>query len=280
VTFTVLRAAGLACVASGLLFASTAQALEGVDRVPKELEGVGVDEKLGTQLDLGLDFVDHNGKTVKLGDYVADGKALLLSLNYYRCTMLCSLQLNGLVDGLRSLDWPVGQDFRMVTVSINPDEGPELAAGKRANYLEVLGQEDADWSFLTGRQENISALAEQVGFEYRYDERSGEYAHAAVLYAISPDGTISRYLYGIQFPDHNLRFAIMDASQGKVGSTIDRLILSCFHYISSEGRYTPFAFGVMRLGALGGLTVVALLLFVMWSRERLRGSNALVEATT
>ena len=249
---------------------------------PEQLEGVTVEEHLGDKIDQSLAFVDQEGNAVTLADYLSDGKPVALTLNYYRCTMLCSLQLNALVDTLGLMGWSVGEHYRMLTVSIDPQDDPVVAAGKRKGYLDMLGQPDADWDFLSGRQDAISALASQVGFQYKYDEESGEYAHPAVLYVLSPDGTISRYLYGIVFPPQDLKFALMEATQGKVGSTVDRILLSCFHYISSEGRYTPWAFGVMRLGAGIGLFLLAIFLSIMFARERLGRAKQpqLTEATT
>jgi len=241
--------------------------------LPPELEGVGVTEHLGAQLPLDLAFVDHAGRQVRLGDYFRDGKPVILTLNYYSCPMLCGLQLNGLLAGLARLDWTAGREFRVVTVSIDPRETATLAGGKRSSFLHAYGRGAADWSFLVGAEPEIARLAAAVGFGYRYDPAQKQYAHPAVLYAVSPNGRVSRYLYGIEYRPRDLKFSLMEASAGKTGSSVDRLILSCFHYDSEAHRYGPYALGIVRLG--GGLTVLALglLLTVLWLRER-RGRSA------
>jgi cytochrome c oxidase subunit 2 len=192
--------------------------------------------------------------------------------------MLCGLQLNGLLAGLKGFDWTPGKQFRIVTVSIDPREGASLGAGKRTTFLTEYGRGAADWSFLVGSQGEIARLAAAVGFGYRYDAATKQYAHPAVLYAVSPEGRISRYLYGIDYRPRDLKFSLIEASAGRTGSTIDKLILSCFHYDAEAHRYGPYALGIMRLG--GGLTllVLGLVLGLLWRRERRRGRPAPADA--
>lgn len=242
--------------------------------VPDALVEVGVVEQLSMPVDTNLQFTDHNGQTVTLGDYLDDGKPVLLTLNYYSCETLCSIHLNGLVAGLKDTDWTAGNEFRIVTVSIDPSEGPELARAKRQTYLDALGQPDADWSFLVGDQANISALAETVGFGYRYDEKSEQWAHPAVLTFLSPDAVVARYLYGITYPGRDLEFALIEASAGRVGSPVEKLILSCFQYDHVSGEYTPQAMGVMRLGGIATLMGLGALGAVMYRREKRRRARS------
>ena len=236
--------------------------------VPRALRGVDVAEHLGTTIDTNLTFVDHQGRSRTLGSFFDGKRPTLLTLNYYRCPMLCTLQLNALVEALRPLTLSPAEDFRIVTVSIDPTETAELAAKKRANYLETLKRDPVDWTFLVGRQKQISKLAGDLGFRYEYDATTKQYAHPAVVFLLSPDGRVSRYLYGIDFPAKELKFALLEASQGRLGSTVDRVVLSCFQYNPTTGRYSTRVMGIMRLA--GGLALVVIGLFVglYWRRER------------
>lgn len=261
----------LACLGSVLPVRGLA-----MERLPDQLDGVGIQEKLGGNLDKSLPFVDHEGRAVQLGQYFQDGKPVLLTLNYYRCKMLCSLQLNALLNGLRGLGWKPGHDFRIVTVSIDSREGAELAAEKRTSYLKALGMGgDVEWHFLTGNRANIERLADQVGFRFKYDAEQDQWAHAPAIYFLSPTAMITRYLYGLEYAARDLKFALIDAGQGKVGSTLDKIILSCFHFDPSIGAYTTFALGVMRLGGFLTLSLMSLIFIPLWRREKAR---ALVEA--
>lgn len=242
---------------------------EAVERLPTQLEGITIKEQLGRQAAIDAAFTDHNGKAVRLRDYLKDGKRpVLLTLNYYRCTTLCSIQLNILVKALRKMEWAPGENFRLVTVSIDHREKPSLARGKRKSYLDQLKRGDVDWSFLVGQEGEIRKLARSVGFGYRYDEDQDQWAHPAAAIFISPQGKIVRYIYGLEFSAQDLKFAIMEAAEGRVGSTVDRLILSCFHYDATLGRYGPFAFGIMRLGGGATVLIFGAFLAIFWRRER------------
>jgi protein SCO1/2 len=260
--------AAIAVLLGGALVASVpARAAEAL---PPELEGVGVTEHLGAALPRDVVLTDWRGRRTTVGELLAGGQPVLLTLNYYTCPMLCGLQLNGLLDALRRLDWTAGREFRIVTVSIDPRETATLADGKRQSVLGSYNRGGADWSFLVGAEPEVRRLAAAVGFGYRYDPGQRQYAHPAVAIVLSPQGTVSRYLYGIEYRPQDLKFSLMDASAGRTGSALDKLILSCFHYDAREGRYTPWAFGLMRLG--GGLTLLALVLVlsVLWAHERRR----------
>ena len=233
------------------------------DPVPKRLRGVDVNERLGQALPKGLRFVDQDGRDVVLGQYF-DGKLpVLLTFNYSDCPMLCSLMLNGLLKALKEVDLTAGKDFRIVTVSIDHREKPERALRTKGRYLSHYGRPEATngWHFLTGSAESVRAFANAVGFGYSYNEARDEYAHPSAFVLASPDGKLVRYLYGIEYDPKTVRMALVESSEGKIGTTLDRVFLYCFHYDSSEGRYAPVARNIMRLG--GGASVVLLAGFLM-----------------
>lgn len=246
------------------------------EAAPSELEGVGVDERLDEAIPLDLEFADESGETVRLGDYFDGERPVILTLNYYECPMLCTLELNGLAEALRGMDWVPGREFEIVTVSIDPRETPALARDKKATYLKAYGRPEAaeGWHFLTGREQSIRALADAVGFRYSYIEQQGQWAHAAVLFLATPDGRLSRYLYGVQFDPKTLRLSLVEASRGGIGSTLDRLILYCYHYDSEAGTYAPQALRIMQLGGLATVVVLGGLLLVFWRREASRRGKA------
>jgi len=249
-----------------------AYAQDRTDPVPKPLEDVGVDEKLDAALPLQLLFKDERGRDVTLGSYFAPGRPVILTLNYYRCPMLCTLELNGLVLGLKDLAWSPGDEFQIVTVSIDPREMPPLAAAKRVQYLTELGRPSAEngWHFLTGSAASVESLARAVGFRYRYDADSDQYAHAAAIFLATGDGRVSRYLYGVRFDAPTLKIGLLEASHGKIGSAVERFLLYCYHYDAEQGRYVLAAVTLMR--AAGALTVLVLGTVVgsFWLRERAR----------
>jgi len=246
------------------------------DQVPPQLEEVGIEEHLDAKLPMNLEFRDEYGAVVTLGDYFDGEKPVILTLNYYKCPMLCGLQLNGLLDGLMELDWTPGLEFEMVTVSINPLETPALATEKKQNYMKRYERPSAakGWHFLTGREPEIRQLASTLGFGYSYDRKTGEYAHAAAIFVSTPDGRVARYLYGIEYPPRRLRLALLEASAGEIGTTIDQLILYCFHYDPSSRRYSPVAMNIMRLGGGATALILGLSLGGYWLREARRRKNS------
>lgn len=263
----------LACASTAL--ASPVEALDRIEPLPKQLVGVDVKEELGKTPPLDLVFHDDRGKPVMLRDLFDGNVPVLVTLNYSNCPMLCSLQLNGVVEGLKKLSFSIGKEFRVVTISIDPAETPETLHRTKARYLAQYGRPGAErgWTFLHGSENNVRAFAKALGFSYTYVESRKEYAHPAAVALLSPKGMIARYLYGLEYPEQTLRLGLVEASEGKVGSSIDRLILYCFHYDSSEGRYAPTARNIMRLG--GGATVLALggLVAVLLRRERKRSGS-------
>jgi len=243
------------------------------DYTPPELEGIEITDHSGQTLSPSLKFTDENGNSVTLGDYLDQGKPLVVNMLYYNCPMLCSLVLNGFVEGAKEIDWTPGKEYTVLSVSFDPTDKPEAALAKKANYVESLDRPGAGegWHFLTGEAEPIRELAQALGFPYRYVEgRDDQYSHAAGLFVVAPDGKISRTLYGISFPAQTLRFSLMDASQGKLGSPLQKLVLFCFAYNSGDHKYTPVARNVMKLG--GGLSAAVLFAVVglLWWRDRRR----------
>lgn len=250
-----------------LTFALPAQAKE---YVPPALQGVDIQEKLGESVNPDLVFTDHTGAERTLGDLLAGDVPVLLTLNYYRCKMLCSLQLNALTTAIKGAKWVPGDQYRIVTVSIDHRENWELGRDKRESYKKSLGMGDVDWTFAVGAEDQIKALADSLGYSFQYDPVQDQWGHTAAVFFLTPQGKISRYLYGLTYISRDLRFAVLDASEGKVGTSVDRFIMSCFHYDSSIGNYQPFAWGVMRAGGAFIVASLSLLMGFMWRIERRR----------
>jgi protein SCO1 len=243
---------------------------------PKELEGVGVTEHLGERIPTDLEFTDSDGKPVELKSLFDGKRPVMLTLNYSNCPMLCSLQLDGLFDAMKRMTWDIGDKFQMVTVSFDPLETPERARMTKQKYLQIYRRAGAaeGWHFLTGREEAIKKLAAAVGFRYRYLPEKRQYVHAAVTFILTPDGRLSRYLYGVEYDPQTLRLSLVEAADGKIGSTTDQILLFCFHYDAAKGRYGPAAFRLMQLG--GGATVL-IVVGVIWTlrrREKARARKA------
>lgn len=248
---------------------SEVDSLEAPDFKPKELKGVGVEEHLESLLPLNLKFRDDEGKEVRLKDYFGKGRPVVLSMNYSSCPMLCNVQLTGLATALGDVPLVAGTEYDVVSVSIDPAEKVERAAETKKRYVELYGKKNSSggWHFLVGDQDSITQLAQAIGFQYHYVESRKEYAHPAVFVLASPDGKISRYVYGVSFDPKVLRLSLVDASEGRVGSTTDRFLLFCFHYDAAEGKFAPKARNLMKIG--GAVTVVgmAIMLGFFWNRE-------------
>ncbi len=228
-----------------------------------------IDQKLDSQVPLGLTFKDEMGRTVRLGDYFGQ-KPVVLSLVYYECPMLCTLVLNGMLTSFQQMTFDIGKQFEVVTVSINPKETPSLAARKKQSYIEKYGRAGAleGWHFLTGQPEQIHALADSVGFRYAYDDRTAQYVHAAGIMILTPQGRTSRYFYGLEYSPRDMRLGLVEASNNKIGSRVDQLLLLCYHYDPQKGKYGLVILNVLRLA--GGLTVLILaaVIAVLLCRER------------
>ena len=237
--------------------------------LPAPLREIGFDQNLERPLPLDTPFYDEQGRTVRLGDYFGR-RPVVLAFVYYDCPMLCTLVLNAMASSLDVLSLQPGSDFEIVTISFDPREKPALAAAKKATYLQRYHRPGAGaaWHFLTGDQPSIERAAKAAGFRYVWDERLKQYAHPTGLIIVTPDGRVSRYLFGIEYGPRDLRLAIVDASAGKVGSKVDAFLLYCYHYDPMTGRYGLVIMRVMRIA--GAATVLALLGFiaVMLRRER------------
>ncbi len=240
------------------------------ETVPAHLKGVGIDEHLEAALPLDLPFTDEAGKAVRLGDYFDGKRPVIITLNYSNCPMLCSLELDGLVKGLKQVDLELGKGYRAVTVSLDPKETPKVASKTKRRYLKQYGRSNVEqgWHFLTGKEENIRALAKAIGFKYRYDADKDQYYHTAAIAIGTPVGKIARYLYGIEFDPSTLKLSLLEASEGKVGTTVDKLILFCCAYNPKEGSYAMVASRVMSLGGLVTLILLGGFLAILWFREK------------
>jgi protein SCO1 len=243
---------------------------QAVQENPEDLRKIDVVEHLGDTIPLDLHFADDTGKPVVLSNYFHQGKPVVLILGYYSCPMLCNLVMNGVSDVVKKLDWLPGKEFQIVSVSIDPNETDVLASAKKANYLKAIGKPGIDdgWMYLTGAEDQSKKLADAVGFKYFYIPDKQQYAHPAVLVILTDQGVISRYLYGIEYKDFDMRMALLEASQGKVGGTLDRIILYCYHYDPEAGSYTVFAGNIMRIGGAITLIIMLVLLSWLWLRER------------
>jgi protein SCO1/2 len=237
--------------------------------LPQQLEGVGVDEKLGQKVNLDLEFTAENGYPVPLRSFFKDGKPVVLNLVYYRCPMLCNLVLNAQTKVLKELAWTAGKEFDVVTISIDPQEGFDLARAKKKWYLSQYDRMEAasGWRFLTDYQGNSKRLAEQIGFHYRWDDKTEQFAHAAAIMVLTPDGRLSRYLYGVQYQARDMRLALTEASEGKLGSVSDKLLLYCFHYDAEARSYVPFARNLMKMGGVVTMIAVGLILGILWRKD-------------
>ena len=236
-----------------------------------ELRGIDVKEQLGRNIPLDLSFTSESGETVRLNECFQDGKPVVLTLAYYECPMLCTLVLNGISKAIKELDWVPGNEYQMLTISIDPEETPKLAKAKKDRYIQSLAKNDihdGGWRFWVGNEKNIRQLADTVGFHYFYDQKQDEYAHPAVIFVLTDKGVISRYLYGIEHTAKDLRLALLEASEGKIGSVIDRVILFCYHYDPMGKKYAIMATNVMRLGGVATVACLGLFLGVLWLKEK------------
>lgn len=265
-----LKAMGAALLVAVLcLFSDIGQAYDGTpapkvaSEPPKELQGVGIDEKLGGKVDLSLKVKDDNGQEVTLGSFFDGQHPVIISPVYFACPGLCNFHLNGLTDALKLMekDWSVGGKYKVLSVSFDSKETPDLAAKKKETYMKLYDREGTEkgWHFITADEATIQALTGSLGFKFKWDEATKEWAHASAAVVITPDGTISRYLPGIMFSPQDIKLALNEATAGKIGSVVDHLVLYCFKYDPQQSKYTLAAFNMMKLGG-----AVMVLLMVLW----------------
>jgi protein SCO1/2 len=237
------------------LFAVVARA---DDAVPPQLQDVGVDEKPDAQFPLDLTFTNEMGRPVTLRDCMIPGKPAVLQLGYFGCPMLCDTVSQGLLRSMQELDLNIGSDFSVIYLSIDPRETRYDAYLKKEGYIKQYTRAGAGggWHFLVGTQASVKAVASAIGFKFKWIESQGQFAHPAVLMILTPEGRVSRYLYGVEYPERTLRLSLVEASEGKIGTTVDRVMMFCYRYDAKTGSYTFAAWGLMRLGGL--LTILVL----------------------
>lgn len=244
---------------------------------PALLRDVGLDQRLGNSIPLDLTFRDEHGHAVALRQFFGQ-KPVILTLVYYQCPMLCTEVLNGLLRSAKELPLELGKDFTIVTVSIDPTERPILANVKHELYTGLYGRPGGvqGWHFLTGDEPQIKTLAQAVGFRYAYDSATGQFAHPSGIMLLTPEGKLARYFYGIGYPSRDLRLGLVEASQEKIGSPIDQILLYCYHYDPATGKYGLLISRVIK--AAGALTVLsmAVVIAILFRRENygLRGRDA------
>lgn len=262
------------------LAAPPSAAQSGDEAIKRALEGIGIDQRLDGQVPLELRFTDSDGREVRLGELLR-GRPALLSLVYYECPMLCTMILNGLARSLKPVRLSVGRDFDVIVVSINPRETPELADQKKRIYVKQYGREGAaaGFHFLTGQQDQIERLAEAVGFRYTYDAGTGLYNHASGLMVLTPAGRLARYFYGIEYPARDIRLGLVEASEGRIGSPVDAILLYCFHYDPTTGRYGLLIMNVLRLGGLATVLLLGGFIAISFRRDRRRPSPPVATGT-
>jgi len=237
--------------------------------LPGALEGVGIDQKLNARIPLDLVFRDEAGRPVPLSTFFQGGKPVILALVYYRCPMLCTQILNGLESALKPVSLNPGRDFEIVSVSFDPKDTPETAGAKKQMYLKRYGRPGTanGWHFLTGDEVNIKALTDAVGFHYKYDPATEQFAHASGVMLATPDGRLSKYFYGVEYAPRDLRLGLVEASLNKIGSPVDRILLFCYHYDPATGKYGAVVINLVRAAGAGFVLICGTFLAVVFRRE-------------
>lgn len=240
------------------------------NQTPEELKGIGIDERLGNTVDLNLPFVADDGEAVTLGKYFSGHKPVLLTVVYYNCPGLCNLHLNGVTAALKQMSMTPGDEFELVAVTMDHTETAAVASAKKANYINQYGRPESagGWHFLTGSKENIETFTKSVGFNFRWDEASQQFAHASAAIIMTPGGAVSRYIHGIQPEPRDLRLALLEASNGKIGSIVDKLVMFCFQFDPKKSKYTIYAWNLMRVGVVLTVLIFAILMIPAWVRVK------------
>ena len=256
---------------------------QGSEQPLAALQDIDVIEHLGERVPRGLGFTDGSGAAVTLDQLMGQGKPILVTLGYHRCPMLCGLVLQGLAKALKESRLALGKDLLAVDISIDPSEDPGLAVQQQRRVLGAVGRgsRTGDWPFWLSTEDKgaaARALADAVGFRYKFDQQSQQYAHEAVAFVLTPDGVIARYLYGVDYPARDFRFAVVEAGGGRVGTSLDRVALSCYRYDPVTRRYAPFVFGFVRIGAFLVFLALVGLLIVLWRKEMAMRKQRLASA--
>jgi len=273
----------LSCILAGLTVALTSQVATAqarftekpdysrtVREMPDAMQRAGFEQRNDAQLPLDAVLTDEQGRQVKLGDYFTD-RPVIVNFVYYNCPMLCNIILNSLADTLKELDFETGRDYRVVTISFDHNEGYELAAAKKQTYIDYLGKPEAaqGWHFLTAGEETILKLTDLAGFTFAWDEERNDYAHASGIIVSTPQGRLSRYFFGVVYEPSDLRLGLVDASQGKIGSAIDKAILMfCYRYDPSTGKYSLAIFRILKMGGIATILGVASFIIISLRQER------------
>ena len=247
--------------------------------LPGALQGVGIDQRLNEQVPLDLVFRDEAGRPVPLSSFF-HGKPVVLALVYYRCPMLCTQILNGVAGSLRAVSFNPGQDFEVVSVSFDPQDTSELASAKKQMYLRRYGREGTanGWHLLTGDEKNIKALTDAVGFHYKYDAATQQFAHASGIMILTPEGRLSRYFYGVEYSPRDVRLALVEASRNKIGNAVDQILLFCYHYDATSGKYGAVVTNLLRIAGAVFVLICGGFLVWAWRRELRSGRQALRRA--
>ena len=275
---TLLLGGLLACATPALAFGPNGP--EAPSSKPIDAPNVTVNEHLGNSLPENLAFTDESGKTVQLKDFFHNNRPVVIQMGYFQCPMLCSLISQGSVNAFKKVSLVPGKDYDYLYISIDPSEKPDLAARKKAAYVAALGADAVGgWHLLTGTQESIAPLAAAIGFEYKWVPSIGQFAHPAVLTICSPDAKITRYLYGVEFDPQTVRLSLVESSQGKVGTTVDRFVLTCLQFDGHQGKYALAAMRLMRGGGVVVILIVASVLLRQLRRE-LKEHHAKLRAQT
>ncbi len=245
--------------------------------MPPQLKTVGIDQKLGSQLPLDAEFKDENGNVVKLGTFFNQKKPVILALVYYECPMLCNEVLNGLTGSLKGISFDAGKEFDVVAISFDARENdkPDLAKNKKESYLnryKRAGAEDG-WHFLTGTQSEIDKVTQAVGFNYIFDEKTDQFAHAGGIMIATPEGKLSRYLYGIDYSPKDIKFSLIDSSEHKIGNPVEQLFLYCFHYDPASGKYGLAILRVLRGAAVATIIGIVALILFFWRNNKKKAAN-------
>ncbi|MEA2236380.1 MAG: hypothetical protein QOC81_1104 [Thermoanaerobaculia bacterium] len=259
--------------AFAILVAVTPAIAQTNSATPPQLPGkVAIAQKLDAQLPMDLMLRDESGNVVRLGQYFNHGRPVLLNFMYYRCPMLCPMVMDGIANGLTELRFDIGKEFDVVTVSMDPRDTPEQATAKKETYVKRYGRFGAanGWHFLTGPESAIKKLTNAVGFQYAYDIKVDQFAHGAVLIAVTPQGRVSRYLYGFEYKARDLRLALVEASSGKIGTASDAILLLCYHYDPATGKYSRSAMNFVRAGGVATILSLAGFIFIMIRKEHSR----------
>jgi protein SCO1 len=242
--------------------------------LPKTLKDIGIKQRLGEQLPLDAKLKNERGETVRLGKYFKGKKPVVLAFVYYSCPMLCNEVLNGLTGSLKKISLNAGEDFKIIAISFDPRDTPEIARNKKKSYLERYGRGEkaaVGWHFLTGSPEVINQITEAAGFKYVWDDETEQYAHAGGIQIVTPEGKMARYFYGIDYKPQDVKFALMEASKENIGSPTDQLLLYCYHYDPSTGKYGLVVMNVLRLAGVLTLLSIGLLFlgFRFYKRRKL-----------